>query len=354
MMKISLNCKLDSVGAFGFIKPISDIKEIDRIDVFRDSEALKCKKVIYHASFKNQNNFIGHISKLVKMFITLNKRYELFIGIYEIPHGLFAYIMGKIYGVPVVISIIGNPSYSKVRTRIREKITYFMYKRIQAITVTGSKSKQVVVNNGIPKNNVYVLPNSIDVERFTPNKLIKKEFDLISLGRLSPEKELKNLLRIVVSLKLKRPDIRVAIAGKGPELEKLKEYIFKNKLTDNINLLGFVDNIVEFYNKGKIFVLTSSTEGLPRTVIEAMACGIPCVASKVGDLEDLIEDEVNGHLINDYKDLDRYAEKIDRLLSNESEYQLMSNKSIKEIRKNYSYSAATKVWNNIKDKIGGQ
>ena len=84
-------------------------------------------------------------------------------------------------------------------------------------------------------------------------------------------------------------------------------------------MLGFVDDIVAFYNSGKVFVLTSRTEGLPRTVIEAMACGIPCVVSNVGDMEDVIDDNVSGHLIQDYRNLNNFAGKINLLLVNKRE-----------------------------------
>jgi glycosyltransferase involved in cell wall biosynthesis len=349
-MKISLTCKLDPAGAYGFIKPISDIKEITEIHVFRDSEALECEKVVYHTSIKNV--FWKQLSKLFKMFRIVDKEFSLSIGIYEIPHGLLAFIIGKIYKIPTVISIIGNPAYTNIRKGIRKKITYYMYKRIHAVTVTGTKSKQVVVNNGIQEDKVYVLPNSIDVEKISPINSSDKEYDLISLGRLSPEKELCNLLKIVAILRQSMPNIKLGIAGNGPEFDLLDRQIIENDLVSNVKLLGFVDNIVEFYNNGKIFVLTSNTEGLPRSIIEAMACGIPCVASDVGDMEDIIDDGLSGYLIQNYTNLNDYADKIIILLNNNEEYIKMSEKSINKIRNNYSYEAATRVWEEIIRKIG--
>lgn len=351
-MKISLTCKLDSAGSYGFIKPISEIDKVSEINVFRDSKALPCKKVEYHTSFKNKKGFWGQLSKLIKMMKIVDKDFSLSIGIYEIPHGLLAYLIGKFYNIPTVISIIGNPGYTNLRKGIRKKITHFMYKRIHAVTVTGSKSKQVVIDNGIKDNKVYILPNSINVEKFSPNNLIIKEFDLISLGRLSPEKELFNLLEIVSILRKSKQNIKVGIAGKGPELALLERKIIENNLASNVKLLGFVDDIVEFYNSGKVFVLTSRTEGLPRTIIEAMACGVPCVSSNIGDMEDVIEDEINGYLIEDYTNLGHFVERINLLLNEESRYDSFSEKSINSIRKNFSYEAATKVWEEIINNIG--
>ena len=351
-MKISLNCKLDSSGAYGFIKPISDINSVSGIDVFRDVDALPCSKVKYHTSFNRKNGILSQLSKLFKMLKLIDKSYKLSIGIYEIPHGLLAFLIGKIYKIPTVISIIGNPGYVKLRKGFRKKITYFMYKRIHAVTVTGSKSRQVVINNGISPKRVFILPNSIDIGKFVPFAETNKKYDIISLGRLSNEKELPSLLRIIKLLSKDKADIRVGIAGKGPESELLMDLIVKMNLQKNVKLLGYVDDIVEFYNSGKVFVITSRTEGLPRTVIEAMACGIPCVASNVGDIEDVIDNDENGYLINNYKDLDSFVFKINSLLKNDSKYVKMSENSRRKIEKKYSYEAATEVWETIISKIG--
>ena len=351
-MKLSLSCKLDSVGAYGFIKPISDIDNVSSIAVFRDSDALPCEKVIYYNSTYKRNGIIGQLSKLLRMLSVINNKYELAIGIYEIPHGLLAFLVGKIYNIPIVISIIGNPGYSRLRKGFRKKITYFMYKRIHVVTVTGSKSRQVVINNGVSSEKVFILPNSIDISKFIPKLKIGKKYDLVSLGRLSPEKELGNLLKVVTKLKEIKPDIKLGIAGKGSEKEYIENKIIELGLTKNITLLGFVDDIIDFYNSGKVFVLTSRTEGLPRTIIEAMACGIPCVASNVGDMEDVIDNDENGYLIHDYKDLDSFALKINLLLNDKLKYTKMSENSRFKIESKYSYEAATKVWEKIINKIG--
>ena len=76
-MKLSLSCKLDSVGAYGFIKPISDIDNVSSIAVFRDSDALPCEKVIYYNSTYKRNGIIGQLSKLLRMLSVINNKYEL-------------------------------------------------------------------------------------------------------------------------------------------------------------------------------------------------------------------------------------------------------------------------------------
>ena len=350
-MKISLNCKLDSAGAYGFIKPIADIDEIKQIDVFRDSNALPCEKVKYYNSVNGKNGIVSQISKFFKMLFIVNKEHKLAVGIYEIPHGLLAFLIGKIKKIPVVISIIGNPGHKDLRRGLRKKISNYMYKRICTVTVTGSKSKEFLIQDGIDRNKIFILPNSIDTKRFIEDVSVMKEFDIISLGRLSPEKELCNLVKIVHKLKQIKPDIKVGIAGNGPDKEKILSAINEYHLEENIFLLGYVDNIVKFYNSGKVFVLTSRTEGLPRTVIESMSCGIPCVVSNVGDMEDVVENEINGFLVDNYNGLDIYVEKILLLLHNKDVYKKISKVAQADIENKHSYEAATKVWKEIIQKV---
>ena len=83
-----------------------------------------------------------------------------------------------------------------------------------------------------------------------------------------------------------------------------------------------------------------------------MSCGIPCVASNEGDMEYVIDDGVSGYLIQDYRNLNEFANRINILLNNKEEYDEMSERSIIKIKNNYSYEAATKVWEEIIHNIG--
>jgi len=345
-MKISINCKLDSNGALGFIKPIEDIEEINKILVFRDNEGLLSKKIIYVSPPIKKPALLVQFFKLIQMLFSVSKDTALSIGIYEIPHGLFANIIGKLRGIPTVLCFIADPAYRIYKIGLRKIITYFIFNSVDKITVTGSKSKEILINNGIDGNKIHILPNSIDINYYSPMN-IKKEFDIINLGRLSKEKELIIFLHVIYQLTKIYPDLKVGIGGKGPEKETIESKIAELRLENNLVLLGYVKDSMNFYNKGKLFVHTSSTEGLPRTVIEAMACGVPCVASNVGDMEDIVKDGVNGFLVNDYRDIDGFTDKIRTLLSDSTLYESFSDSAAEQARSNYSYEAATAVWHTI-------
>ena len=93
---------------------------------------------------------------------------------YEIPHGLIAFFIGKIKGIPSCINFIGNPAYSKIRRGFRKRVTVYLLKNIDYVTVCGQNSKSVLMDWGVHENKIGVLPNSADPNVFF-KKTIKKK-----------------------------------------------------------------------------------------------------------------------------------------------------------------------------------
>ena len=156
---------------------------------------------------------------------------------------------------------------------------------------------------------------------------------------------------IIKSVSLIIPTIKAAIAGDGPELRYLKQISKKLKIVDQISFIGYInpDDLSEYYSSGKIFVLTSETEGLPRTILESMACGTPVVSSNVGDISDLLGHSKESFLVNNHEDIIDYSRKIVRLLKDKEEYITVSNESRKIAKNHYSHDSSKRVWKNIID-----
>jgi glycosyltransferase involved in cell wall biosynthesis len=87
-------------------------------------------------------------------------------------------------------------------------------------------------------------------------------------------------------------------------------------------------------------------------VVESMACAVPCIASNVGDMEDLIKDGINGYLVNDYFNNTEFVEKALRLLNNFDIYEKCSQNALIMARDKFSHKAASKVWDEIFHNIG--
>jgi len=117
------------------------------------------------------------------------------------------------------------------------------------------------------------------------------------VGRLSEEKGVQTLIEAMATIRMKVPRVRLLIAGTGPTEQRLRKSVQDADLGDSISFLGFCSNAFEVMGKLDVFVLPSRTEGCPIVVLEAMAMGVPVVATNVGGTPELVKDNVTGLLV---------------------------------------------------------
>ncbi|MCO5383590.1 MAG: glycosyltransferase [Methanosarcina barkeri] len=179
------------------------------------------------------------------------------------------------------------------------EISKWVLDNCDTITVTGNYSKKFLNSIGVNESKIFVLPHVID-ERFK-SKSVSKEYDLIYVGRLAPVKHVETLIKSVELIKKEFPSIKVAIVGDGECKTKLEALTKKLGLDNNINFIGYQSNVWDWYNKGKVAVLTSEREGFPYSVVEALSCGLPVITSRCGDVSDVIKDGYNGIIVDSYQ-----------------------------------------------------
>ena len=343
-MKIQLTCKLFDNDAFCFLKPITDINKTEKIFVYRDKKGIYNSKIVYIISKFNKTYF-RFIYRFFQMLFNF-KKCDVLVGIYEMPHGLLALLVSILRKKPVVVSVIGNPKHERRTKGLHGKIIHIILKKCNVITVTGTVGRNYYTHEKkYTHEKVFVLPNSIDTKEYNTNNTEKK-YDIITLGRLSSVKGLDYFINIIAKLKLTFPNIKVGIAGKGQILEELQQLIDSLYLSENVILLGYVEDPVEFLNSGKVFLTTSKTEGLPRTVIQSLACGTPVVASNVGDLSDLIINNKTGFLIEEYKE-ENFVKAVSSILNSSEKRNKLSQSGKEFVKNNYDHKAATQVWIDI-------
>ncbi len=170
---------------------------------------------------------------------------------------------------------------------------------------------------------IVVIPLTFDEDVFRPGidftELkekygIRDEKILMSVGRLHPVKRLDLLLRAVQQLDQR---YKLFIVGTGPLENELKEMAESLGVSDRVLFTGAVpySEVPKFMNMADLMVMTSSIEGQPRVLIEAMSCGTPAVGTNVFGIRDTIEEGVTGYLASD--DPSDIAEKISKALENE-------------------------------------
>ena len=143
-----------------------------------------------------------------------------------------------------------------------------------------------------------------------------KETDiaLISAGELNENKNNKIIIQALS--KLKNNNIHYIICGVGPKYSELKKIVSDSNLDDFVHFLGYRNDIKELYKACDIFVMPSFREGLSRSMMEAMACGLPCIASKIRGNVDLIKKGKGGYLLSP-EDVNDFAQSMMALSNNE-------------------------------------
>lgn len=159
-----------------------------------------------------------------------------------------------------------------------------------------------------------------------------KEEDIvfISMGDLIKRKNYKTSLKAIS--KANNSKIHYIICGRGPELKKLQKISERLGIEEQVHFLGFIEDIRGLLKAADVFLFTSYQEGLPRSMMEAMASGLPCIASKIRGNVDLIRDGEGGYLIN-CEDIEGFAKAINTLAEDENKRKSMGRNNIKTIEK---------------------
>jgi len=200
---------------------------------------------------------------------------------------------------------------------------------------------------------VFIIPNGIEPKRFgnlskeaMRNKLgtKKEEKNILFVGTLKSVKGVKYLIEAVGIVKEKVPEIKLLLVGDGGERKNLEKLVEELNLENYVTFIGKIPNeeVPKYMMISDVFVLPSLSEGLPITILEAMASGLPIVATKVGGLPEIVRERENGFLVEP-KNSKEIAEKVLYLLSNDKIRNSISLNN-KEKAKNYS-------WDSIVDKL---
>lgn len=179
--------------------------------------------------------------------------------------------------------------------------------------IPGCKNKVILIQNGVDIDEIENDTSFPLVEEINTWK--KKNYYIIGyIGRLTPGKDIMTLLKAFSKLDLTKT--RLALVGDGEQLQELNEIVAVMGLSNCVRFFGFQKNRIEFLRGFDVFVLPSRSEGIPRCLMEAMAAGVPIIATDIEGCRTLIKDNITGMLfqVGDYNSL---AEKIVKLVKDE-------------------------------------
>jgi L-malate glycosyltransferase len=302
--------------------------------------------------------FIGTTPARLFIFLwaAICKQPHVVGGFHLVFNGIAASIVGRLIGARSMYfcvggtetnsgGLIGSTIFSKMKTPdiIVERRLLKIVSHFDTIITMGTSAISAFENKGI-KSNYYVVSGGIDSGRFWPSS-DPKEYDLIMTARLDPIKRVDIFLKSIQHIVKKIPEVKVVIVGGGELLDELKDLAIELDVDSNVYFVGHQDDVEHWLCRSKIFVLTSDTEGLALSLMEAMLCGLPAVVSKVGDLADLVKERINGYLVPRRSPI-LFADKIVELLSDPimlNKFSIAAHKSALS----YDFEAAVDKWNKI-------
>ena len=232
-------------------------------------------------------------------------------------------------------------------------------KYIDAITAISNQTRNELVNEfGVSEEKVSVINSGVDISQYPlksgwPFGKPGEYFPVIGyIGRLSPEKRIDLLLESFAQLLGAIPEANLCIAGDGNQKALLMEYAKNLGIKERIKFLGWLTNPLDFYNMIDIFVMTSASEGLPWTILEAAALGIPIVSTNSGGIYDVIKQGETGFLLDDMEP-EHIAEAIISLLRNNSLARKMASSARDRIESHFNHAREMKDFLNLYEKFVG-
>lgn len=359
--EIMLTGRFDSDNwIFAHLGPLSASKECSRLWMVSSNPVPAMPKVVAIYSPKWLIKVVGvtRARLLTFLWAAMRKRPHVVGGFHIMVNGIAAVIVGRLAGARSMYFCVGGPAeicdggihsadsyFTKMETA--DAVVERRFLRVVAesdIVITmGTRAVSFFRDKGIDAD-LHIVSGGIDPIRFQPTKETAL-YDLIWTGRLVEVKRMDIFLQAVKNVVDKIPDVRAVIVGDGKLNEELRRLVCDLGIDRNVSCAGYQDDIENWLRKSKVFVLTSDSEGLSLSMMEAMMCGLPAVASDVGDLGDLVENGINGYLVP-RRSPDLFADRIIELLTDARRLEAFS-QSARRSALRYETQSAIRKWDNI-------
>jgi len=238
--------------------------------------------------------------------------------------GVASLLVGKLTGKPLVLKFVGDSVWEKefsfrrtdeylddflklppksLLLRFRISLLKFVFGRMSRIIVPSFYLRDMLIRHyGVKPGKVAVVYNSVDsksIEKIKRGRREKKGTKIITVGRIVRHKRMGDIITALHKLSLKFPDINLTVVGDGPEKAELERLVERMGMVQQVQFCGSINHneTLELLKTADVFVLNSTYEGLPHTVIEAMACSVPVIATGIRGTDEVIDDGRTGLLL---------------------------------------------------------
>jgi len=254
---------------------------------------------------------------------------------------LYGTLGARLAGIRAIFNTIHGRE-KKIKNKTIWSMAWKMNSMI--ITISQDAKRELVKNSGINPEKIGVIYNGIDISRFKKSDADSNVIGTVS--RLSQEKDNFTMLEAFKIISSRLDNVSLVIAGDGPLKESLKAKVESLKLEEKVIFLGFRNDIPEVLSGFSVFALSSLTEGISISLLEAMASGKPVVATNVGGNPEVVSDGETGLLVPP-KEPDKMAEAIIKILSDRDMAKRMGEAGRKGVEEKFSLERMVKEYQEI-------
>ena len=245
-------------------------------------------------------------------------------------HAALAVALGKLLRRPVVFNLTNSGAMGiekALGNGIRGRLLGFLHRRVSACLSLSQETRTEAIQFGIPPERVHLIPpNGVDCSSFrpaTPKERTEARRALglecqhlvLCVGRLAPEKNLLGLLEAWAAVdEAVREGSLLALVGDGPLRTVVADYVAAKGLSQSVQIVGERNDVACWMRAADLYVLASHNEGLSNALLEAMACGLPVVSTRVSGSVETVE-EAGAGLLVDVGHVDRLSEAMERMLA---------------------------------------
>ena len=347
-MRLLITVTLNPNQLRAHLEPITDLPEVEHVTLVADEPQPPMAKLRTVVPPRWLMRAVGRAAAklLTGIAVSLRERPRWVIAYNVVPHAINALLIGRLTRRRVYVHAIGGPvewegggyaSDNKVLSRLPapvpllERFLLAVLRRCDVVAVMGSQARRALVGHGFVPERVVVLPASVDEKRFATGGEHRR-WDLVTAVQLIRRKRVDEFLQTVANLRKEHPEIRAAVAGRGPLLEELQAEARRLGVADCVDFLGFVSDIASVYANARVFVLASQREGLSIAMTEAMAGGVPVVVSDIGEARDVVIHGENG-FIYPLGDVAAMTSHVKTLLDDDALWARMSEAAVRAVRR---------------------
>lgn len=336
---------LNDIKVYDHIMPVALHPSVEKIRIIRSS--VQTYKPIPKAQYiiiPGKCKPIRFLKMLIACYkLGKSKNVKAFISFNPLPYGLISYISNIFNKKKIHFGFIGTDwnIYGKGKTG---SFLRYISKKTDFITVIGDRMKKEMLDYGFDEKKISILPHSIDLEHFCITENTNKVYDCIFIGNLIALKNVSDILHAFRKVVDIFPESQLCILGDGALKQELIDETKALNISGNVSFKGFVADPRAFFEKSKMLVLASSSEGFPFVLVEAISSGVVPVTTPVGTIPDVLQDGENA-LFFEVGNSKELADKIIRLLQDKFLYHKLKENVI-YLRNNFAFEKATKIWDN--------